>query len=146
MFQLLLGLGIGIVAGYYAAKRNSHCCHRSTLRGKLIMAVNFKNIDKVPFEVTGAVDAEGVAVEVPADVTFEWAVESTNGLDLGTVEVDAEDPKKGVFNAGVAGAEGMITVKATFADGKVLTGSSEQIILGASEAVSFMIKLGEPLA
>jgi hypothetical protein len=110
---------------------------------KLLMSVLYKNIDKVPFLITGAVDAEGAPAEF-GDATFVWEVVSTNGKDLGNVEV-AQDGLSGVFNAGIAGAEGFLQVTATFADGKVLIGKSEQLILTASEAVSFTIAFGEPL-
>ena len=108
------------------------------------MAVSFKNIDRVPVAVVGAVDAEGAEVAVDA-ATFEWTVESANGLDIGTIEVDPTDNSKAVFVSGVAGAEGFVKVTATFPDGKTLDGTSELVKLTTSEAVSFRLSFGQPL-
>lgn len=113
-------------------------------RGKLIMAVTFQNIDKVPVEISEAVDAEGIVVPIK-DAVFEWSVESSNGKDLGTFEVDAVNPTAGVFLAGIAGAEGFIRVRATFPDGTILEGATELIKLVPSKAVAFTLKLGEPI-
>ena len=107
------------------------------------MAVSYKNIDKIPVEIVGAIDAEGVPVEI-GEATFEWTLESTNGEVLGTI-IPGDDPKKIVLDAGVAGAEGFVKVVATFPGGKVLEGKSELIKLTPSEAVAFTLKLGEPL-
>ncbi len=108
------------------------------------MAVSFKNVDRVPVEVTGAVDAKGHPVDVD-EATFAWELISTNEMDLGTLEVDKIDPKKAIFSAGVTGAEGYVRVVATFANGSTLEGTSELVTLTASEAVSFVITFGTPL-
>lgn len=108
------------------------------------MAISFKNIDKIPVEITGAVDAEGAPVDV-VEADFVWTTESSNGLDIGVIEVDPDNPAKALFSAGVAGAEGFVKVSATLPDGKVLEGVSEMVKLTTSEAVSFTLRFGEPV-
>lgn len=127
-----------------AALAYSIYCHRRLLRGKLLMAVSYKNIDRIPVEIIGAVDAEGAAVDV-SEATFVWSLESLDGSDLGTIIADEADQKKIVLNAGIAGAEGYVKVVGTFPDGSTLEGKSELIKLTPSAAVAFTLKLGEPL-
>lgn len=109
---------------------------------RLIMAVTFKNIDTVPVNVVGAVDAEGAAVPLD-NVSFAWTVENTVG-DVGTIDVDVNDSSKALFVAGTAGSEGFVKVVANV-DGVDIEGKSELIQLTASAPVSFTVGFGDPL-
>ena len=110
------------------------------------MAYQFTNINTVPLVITGAVDAEGAdaTLDLSNVASVVWGTESANDLDIGTVTQDENDPLSATFNAGVAGAEGYVTVAVTMNDESVINGRSDLIQLTSSAATSFKIGFGDP--
>ena len=108
--------------------------------------MNLPDTYNVLISVSGAVDAKGAIVDIPAG-SFTWEIVQTSGAPdtFGALKFPNPDKTNPVLLvAGVGGAKGYIRAILTLADNTKYYGQTEIIDIGVTEAVSLILTLGVP--